>query len=145
MKLNGLNNLHFVLAGAIAAVIALFVYMCLDMRNLERSLLPEVKPTPQTSASEGNSMAAAQMETGNVSVTTYHEPVKKESLPQQRMGHAELGEASAKFFREQTETPTPDFSDDWMFERGEDMETKPTNSRDTSRPEESIEILSKQE
>jgi len=136
VKLNKLNNLHFLLAGTTAVIITLFAYMWLDMRSLEASLLPEAKPTRQMFAIAGNA-----------SMTSYHEPIKEDSLPRQRMEHVELAEASATFFRKQAVastsiTSTSGFADDWMFERGEDVETQPVNSSGTPIPEKNITILS---
>ena len=141
MKLGTLSKSHIVLAGAIVAIMALAVYMWLDMRNLERSQKPEAEPASQAQTPlEGNAALAAQAETGNVSSAVDREELidKKSSPRKNRIDQQELAEASAKFFRRQARaskagSASAGSTDDWMFKIGENVEAEPVeDSRDKS-------------
>ena len=119
MKLNGLSNSHFILVGVVAAIIALFIYMWLDMKNLERSMAPETISASQTPTLENDGAAAPRDANKEIS------PVQRKVMEQK-----ELAKSSADFFRRQTGTPAAgstnvstasSATDDWMFERGRDV------------------------
>ncbi len=135
MKFNELNNLHFVLVGAVATIIALFVYMWLDVRSLERSATSAVTSVPQTSTQENDTVVAVS------------DAVSKNSQAQRdARKHEELVKTSADFFRKEASTQIKatrnirteattnarteatrntmragGSTDDWMFERGQDV------------------------
>ncbi len=148
MKFSIPSKSHIVLAGAVVAVIALFVYMWLDMRNLDRLPAPEVKSISQTSSSEDSGTTAAHAKIGDVPITVRREPGERKSPLQQRsMRHEELAEVSTDFFRRQPDTAATGSAnvqaagsntDDWMFESGKDVEAaepEPIDAEATSVPE----------
>lgn len=134
MKLNDSSRTYITLAGVGIAIIALVVYMWIDTRNLGRSKAPE---TEAEVATEAGDAVAVRIGVEDVSMAIPGESIERRpSRQQDRIRQKKLANATEKPLRSQSNTHKgrsntrgAGNSDDWMFEKGMDVEEQSTDSR----------------
>jgi type IV secretory pathway VirB10-like protein len=128
-----LSKSYMIMAGVVAVIIALMVYMWLDTRRLDRSLSPKAEPAPEVSES-------TTAQTGDMNPPSYREskPIERKPPPRQDRPEREEPVKEDRKPSKRKSTPATGHTDDWMFKRGKnakDVEDEPIESEVTSTPE----------
>jgi hypothetical protein len=116
---------YLVIAGILVAMVAVFTYIWIEMREPEPP--PEEKPAPKTEITQGVKESSAP-QTQNVNLAKHRKPIKRRPLPQRDLSERQEPDQVVKSRRpperEIADVPATGFTDNWMFKKGEDVEEK---------------------
>ncbi len=120
MKISKIRKTYFILSGIALIVIAFFIYMWFDTQRLAKALTPDSGTANKTDmTTNAKADQADPLKSDN--------PEVSESKPEENKNKTEETSKENESETKTVESPKTVKTDDWMFEKGENIEPEKTN------------------
>ncbi len=123
MKISKIRKTYFVLSGIVLIVIAFFIYMWFDTQRLAKALSPDSGTANKTDMAT-NETKPTNVKSDQADPLKSDNPEVAKSKPEENKNKTK---ETPKEDNKTVENPKTVRTDDWMFEKGEDIEPKKTN------------------